>query len=126
LSSVNLTVPFSGASFNLYTINLPGPLTLSGLQNYFLIGSVPQETTGFEQIDWAGSNPGSSVPFFYGQTWLTGQFAPNGFLGWNNSTFSSGPAWQLTVDAAAVPEPGLMLLTGVGLVAIGVLRSRRS
>jgi hypothetical protein len=125
LASVTLTLPFSGSSFSLDTIVFPGSPTLSGLQNYFLIGSVPQETTGFEQIDWAGSSPGSAVPFVYGQTWLTGQFAPNGFLGWNNTTFSSGPAWQLAVDAAAAPEPALMLLTGVGLIAIGVLRVRR-
>jgi len=124
LASDTLTIP-GGPSFGLYTISFPGPVTLSGLQNYFLIGTVPQATSGFEQIDWPGSSPGSAVPVFYGQTWLTGPFAGNGFLGWNSATFNSGPAWQLTVDAADAPEPALMLLTGVGLVAIGVLRFKR-
>jgi len=125
LASVTESLPGS-SSFSLFNVAFPGSLTLSGLQNYFLIGSVPQVTSGFEQIDWAASSPGSAVPVFYGQTWLTGQFSSNGFLGWNSFTPNPGPAWQLSVDAAAAPEPApvVMLLTGLGLVGIGVLRRR--
>jgi len=124
LASVTESLPGS-SNFGLFNVTFPGSLTLSGLQNYFLIGTVPQSTTTSEQIDWAASSPGSNVPVFYGETWLTGQFANNGFLGWNSYTPNPGPAWQLTVDAAAAPEPALVFLTGFGLVAIGLLRRRR-
>ena len=125
LGSTTLNLPFS-LNFALYTLTFPSLPALSGGQNYFLIGSVPQITSGFEQIDWAGSSPGSAVPMFYGQTWLTGTFASSGFLGWNTFTPSPGPAWQLSVASSDAPEPGLMLLTGAGLLALGVFRVRRS
>ncbi len=125
LTSVTQNLPFS-TSFSLDTFNIPGGITLSGLQNYFLIGSVPQSTTNSSQVDWAGSSPATPTPLFYGQTWLTGTYSGYGFLGWNNYTPGAGPAWQITVASANAPEPGLMLLMGAGLVVVGLLRFRRS
>ncbi len=90
-------------------------------QNYYLIGTVPQSTSNTYEVDWAGNTESASVPWCYGETWLTGQFAPNGFLGWNTTTFSSGPAWQINAQLVT-PEPAAFALAALGLLAIGLMR----
>jgi hypothetical protein len=119
LDSVSMMLP---GGDNLDTFNFTGHVQLQGGQNYFLIASVPQSTTSGSQLNWYGNTAGASVPFSYGETWLTGTYAGYGFLGWNSTTFSSGPAWQIEVDS---PEPAAMALAGLGLLAIGILRRKR-
>jgi hypothetical protein len=72
LATTTLNLPFTGSTYNLYNVSFPATVTLLGLQNYFLIGSLPQSTSANSQIDWAGSSPGSPTPDLFGQTWLTG------------------------------------------------------
>jgi len=57
------------------------------------------------------------MAFSYGLQWLTGTFAPNGFLGWNSFAPSPGPAWQINAQAP-VPEPLSASLIGFGIVAL--------
>jgi hypothetical protein len=110
----------------LQTFDFTGNVQLQGGQNYFLIATVPQSTTSGSQLDWYGNTAGANVPFVYGQTWLTGLFQPNGFLGWNSTTFGGGPAWQIQVSGSSAPEPAAMALAGLGLLAIGCIRKKRA
>jgi hypothetical protein len=124
LETSSQTVPLNGSpSYSLFTFSFSGSMLQPG-QNYFLIGTVPQSTSNSYQVDWAGNTEGASVPWYYGETWLTGLFAPNGFLGWNTTTFSSGPAWQINAQLVT-PEPAALGLAGLGLLAIGAMRVKR-
>jgi PEP-CTERM motif len=124
LDTSSQTVPLNGGlSYGLFTFSFSGTMLQPG-QNYYLIGTIPQSTTNTYQVDWAGNTEGASVPWYYGETWLTGQFASNGFLGWNTTTFSSGPAWQINAQLVT-PEPAALGLAGLGLLAIGAMRVKR-
>jgi len=110
------TVTLSQSSgFSLDTFIFATLPQLQGGQNYFLIGSTPQSTTQGNQVDWAADQNGVSTPLFYGETWLTGQFAGFGFLGWSST--ASSVAWQIAADAS-VPEPASVLFTTAGLAGL--------
>jgi PEP-CTERM motif len=126
LETSSQTIPVNGSfGYNLFTFNFAGTTVLHPGQNYFLIGTVPQSTSNTYEVQWAGNTEGVSVPWFYGETWLTGTYASYGFLGWNNYTPSSGPAWQINAQQVT-PEPAAFALAGLGLLAIGLIRIRRT
>jgi PEP-CTERM motif len=126
LETSSLSIPVvDGFGYQLFTFNFSGTTHLLPGQNYFLIGTVPQSTINTYEVQWAGNTEGVSVPWAAGETWLTGQFAPNGFLGWNTTTFSSGPAWQINAQQVT-PEPAAFALAGLGLLAIGLIRIGRN
>jgi hypothetical protein len=99
-------------SFGLVTVNFSGVTQLTGGATYYVVGYLPV-VAGDQQVDWAGSNPGTSVREVYGTTGSGGA--------WNTLTFPSGPAFQ--VLGTDVPEPQTSAL--IALTLGGLLIRRR-